>query len=284
MEFCVIKDTSQMKSTLLFILLAAALSDGLSQGEVPAYHRLGILVGPQQTRLLDEQFSPVIQAAGEIGARIWYQSGFRRDRFDVSLDLGTGNLYPAQWPDRWIYNTTEDVYGHVTIDSILMRGQTRTVVLQGGYTYALASSAHSSFSVGGMIRNQLSYPTSFTNTGILNSASLAVSLRASMQAGKRWTLSGEAHVPVIGFNTRFPYSGTVSLPNQVLVEAFFDGGTSFVSLGEYQQVQAAADIRYALSPTTGLGLRYDFMWQQYANPAPMRSYAQRLGVAFDLTF
>jgi hypothetical protein len=274
-----------MKSTLLIlILLAAALSGVRAQGERPAYHRIGILVGPQQTKLLDEQFSPVIQTAGEIGVRLWYQSGFRRDRFDVSLDLATGDLYPRQWPDRWIYNTTEDVYGHVTTDSILLHGQTRTVVLQGGYTYALVSGTHGSFSVGGMVRDQLTYPTSFTNMGILNSASLAVSLRASLQVGERWTVSGEAHAPVIGFNTRFPYSGTVSLPNQGLFEAFFDGGTEFVTLDEYQQVQAAADLRYALSPTVGLGLRYDFMWQHYAITAPMRSYMQRLGVAFDMTF
>jgi len=272
-----------MKSTLLILLGFLVLSDAWAQYEAPGFHRLDVHVGPQQTKLVDEQFSPVVHSARELGLRIGYQSGIRRHLLDVSLDLAGGELYPKAWSDRWLYNSTEDLYGEVTTDSILLRGRTRTVTLQAGYSYAIRSTPRGSFSLGLAVRNQLMYPKSFTNMGIMNSASLVATARATRQAGTRWLISGEIMLPVIGFNTRFPYSGTVSRPNQSLFEAFFDGGTRFVSLDKYQQVQASASLQFNVSSGLAIGLRYDFQYQQYLVDAPLRSFSQRLGLAFTFT-
>ena len=128
------------------------------------------------------------------------------------------------------------------------------------------------------------YPSSFTNMGIMNSASLMVDLKANFYSGRHMLWKAGLSIPVIGFNTRFPYSGTVSTPNQTLLEAFFDGGTHFVTLDRYKQVNINLGWQLEFSSAVGIGLEYDFMWQHYTIPVTLKSYSQRLGANLHFTF
>ena len=137
---------------------------------------------------------------------------------------------------------------------------------------------------GVVVCSRAGIPSTFTNMGIMNSASLLINLEATWYSGSKMDWSAGINTPVVGYNTRFPYSGTVSQPNQTLFEAFFDGGTQLVSFGDYQQVNANLEWRYQLSYDVGIGLNYAFTWQQYLIPVPFRSYSQRIGATVDMTF
>jgi hypothetical protein len=248
------------------------------------YDRLGLLIGGQQTHLLDKQFSPLIYSANEISLRLYYDAKHQKSSWNASLDIASGSLFPRQYADRKVYNTTEDIEGNVTTDSFFVQGNTRTVNLQLGYAHDLIQSGHWTLNLGANVRNQLMYPTTFVNLGIMNAASFVVTTRATWYLNAENEFSLGVGIPVIGFNTRFPYSGTVSRPNQTLVEAFFDGGTHFVSFGDYNQVNVNCGYRFALSPKTGIGLQYDFMWQQYTIPATLKQYTSRIGATIDINF
>ena len=256
----------------------------IGQDSLKNYSRMGMLIGGQQTKLLDQQFSPLVHRANEISVKLYYEAKHRTSNWNASIGMATGSLYPAQYGDRMLYNTTEDIDGIITIDSFFVRGTTRTLNLQFGYAYDLSHSKHWDLSVGGNIRNQLMYPTSFTNMGILNAASLLATVQSTYYAGDRNQFRIGISMPVLGFNSRFPYSGTVSLPNQTLLEAFFDGGTHFVSVDKYIQTNVNLTWRYALSDKTNIGLQYDFMWQRYAIPVTLKQYAQSIGASFELNF
>jgi hypothetical protein len=246
------------------------------------YDRLGLLIGGQQTHLLDQQFSPLTYSANEISVKLFYEGKHHQSNWNTSIDFTTGSLFPRQYADRMLYNTTEDIEGNVTTDSFFVRGNTRTVNLQLGYAYDLIHSSDFQLNIGADVRNQLMYPSTFVNVGVMNAASLLVTTKVTwnMNPGNQFSLG--VGVPVIGFNTRFPYSGTVSTPNQTLVEAFFDGGTHFVSLSDYAQANVHCGWRFALSPKTGVGLQYDFMWQRYTIPAILKQYSGRIGVTIDI--
>jgi hypothetical protein len=270
-----------MKS-FLFLLLCLPVLSGIAQDTNTAYSRLGLLIGGQQTHLLDQQFSSLIHRANEISFRLYYEGKHQKSNWNASLDMATGSLFPPQYADRMVYNTTEDVYGNITTDSFLVRGNTRTLNLQTGYAYDLIDSGQWQLNVGVDVRNQLMYPTSFTNLGIMNALSFLVTAKATWLVNPENQVSFGVGVPLLGWNTRFPYSGTVSTPNQTLLEAFFDGGTNLVSLGEYCQVNASCKWRLALSPKTGIGLQYDFMWQQYTIPTTLKQYSGRIGATIDI--
>lgn len=267
--------------SFFFILLWFPVLQGFSQETNRAYDRLGILAGWQQTRLVDQQFSPLMYKANELSFKLYYNAKHHQSNWNVSLEAATGSLFPPQFADRMLYNTTEDIDGNMTTDSFFVRGNTRTVNLQLGYAYDLVHKDAWRFSVGGSVRNQLMYPSTFVNIGIMNSASFLVTTEGTYYAGSKNELSLGINVPVIGFNTRFPYSGTVSTPNQSLLEAFFDGGTHFISFNKYTQVNVNAGWRYALSDGTGIGLQYDFMWQRYTTPVTLKQYSFRIGISVD---
>jgi hypothetical protein len=269
---------------ILFSIFWLLAKSGTSQETIKAYDRIGILIGGQQTHLLDQQFSPMIYKANEICFKLYYEAEHHRSNWNASIDATTGSLFPPQYADRMVYNTTEDIDGHITTDSFLVVGNTRSTNLQLGYAYDLVQSGPWEFSMGAAVRNQLMYPTTFVNLGIMNAASLLLTVKTSYAVNDRNQLSLGAGIPVIGFNTRFPYSGTVSLPNQTLLEAFFDGGTQFVSFGTYNQVNVNCAWRMALSDKMGIGLQYDFMWQQYTTPALLKQYAGRIGATIDINF
>lgn len=272
-----------MRYTLILLLWLQALL-GITQDSNHRYDRLGLLVGGQQTHLLDQQFSPLIHQSNEISFRLYYDGKHNKHLWNASIDMATGALFPSQYADRMVYNTTEDVYGEITTDSFLVRGNTRTFKLQFGYAYNLLDSGAWELRIGADIRNQLMYPTSFVNLGIMNAASLLVTTEVNWHINPKNQLSLGIGVPMMGFNTRFPYSGTVSRPNQTLLEAFFDGGTHFVSLGDYNQVNVSCKWRLALTPKTGLGLQYDFMWQEYQIPVTLKQYSGRIGATIDINF
>jgi len=267
---------------ILFSILWLLAKPGTSQEIIKSYDRLGILIGGQQTHLLDQQFSPLIYRANEISFKFYYEAEHHLSNWIASLDAATGGLFPPQYADRLVYNTTEDIDGNITTDSFLVRGNTRSLNLHVGYAYDLVQSGPWELSMGAAIRNQLMYPTTFVNIGIMNAASLLVTVKASYAINEHHQLSLSSGIPVIGFNTRFPYSGTVSLPNQTLLEAFFDGGTQFVSFGKYNQVNVNCTWRMALSEKMGIGLQYDFMWQQFDTPALLKQYSGRIGATIDI--
>jgi len=269
---------------ILFLFLGFLAQAGIAQDAAKAFDRIGLLVGGQQTHLLDQQFSPLVYRAKELVLGLYYEAEHHKSNWNASLQGATGSLFPPQYADRMVYNTTEDIYGNITTDSFLVRGNTRTINLQIGYAYDLIQSEKWELSVGADVRNQLMYPTSFTNIGIMNAVSLLVTTRATWVVNPDNALSLGVGIPVLGWNTRFPYSGTVSTPNQTLLEAFFDGGTELVSLGEYSQINARCKWRLALTPKTGVGLQYDFMWQRYTIPATLKQYSGSVGATIDITF
>ena len=272
-----------MRTLILFLLIIIAQA-GKSQGPARNYHQIGLLLGTQQSHMLDRQFSPLIHSADELSASLWYNASQNRSGWNVSLDISTGILFPTDLNGRKIYNTTQDLEGNITTDSILVTGKTRTAIFQIGYDYKVVNSLSWTISSGASVRDQIMYPNSFTNMGIMNSASLMFDVQATFYTGPRMSLKGGLSIPVIGFNTRFPYSGTVSRPNQTLLEAFFDGGTHFVTLDRYKQVNINLGWQLDLSSAIGIGLDYDFMWQHYTIPASLKSYSQRLGANLHLTF
>lgn len=265
-----------MRIIISFLFFLTALV-GKSQEHSPDFHRFGLLIGGQQTHMLDQQFSPLIHTANEFSGMLWYEAKHRRSNWNVGLNIAMGSLFPAGMAGRTLYHTTEDIEGNVTIDSTLIRGLTRTALLQAGYIHDITTSRSWMIGAGVSVRNQLMYPSTFTNMGILNSASILIHLHATLYSGRKTEWAAAINTPVAGFNTRFPYSGTVSLPNQTLIEAFFDGGTRFVLPDRYQQLNGHLTWRLAISQCTGIGLRYDFMWQRYEIPVPLKSYSQRIG-------
>ena len=270
--------------SLLFLLVCLVTYPLAGQDSLRDYSRLGLLAGGQQTKLLDQQFSPLVHRANEISLKLYYEAKHHQSNWDASIGMASGSLYPVQYGDRMLYNTTEDIEGVITTDSFIVRGNTRTLNLRFGYAYDLIQSKQWDFSVGGAVRNQLMYPTTFTNMGILNAASLLATAQATYYIDDRNQLGFGVNIPVLGFNSRFPYSGTVSLPNQTLLEAFFDGGTHFVTVDQYLQANLNCTWRYALSTKTNIGLQYDLMWQRYAIPVPLKQYAQSIGASFELNF
>jgi len=272
------------KIIFILLLLLASFTNASSQDLNRSYHRIGLLIGGQQTRLQDQQFSPLIHRANELSGQFRYNAKYMRDNWNASLDFSTGSLFPAQFADRQIYNTTEDIEGNITFDSVFIRGQTLTGNLQVGYDYSWLQTATWEVKAGPKVRNQIMYPSTFTNLGTMNSASLLINLEVTWYSGSKTEWNAGINTPVLGWNTRFPYSGTVSLPNQTLFEAFFDGGTHFVSFGDYQQVNANLAWRYQLSHDVGIGLAYAFTWQRYLIPVSFKSYSQRLGATVDMTF
>lgn len=273
-----------MKRTFIIMACWCLAQLGIGQAAMQNYQRVYLQVGWQSTHLLDLQFSPLIYTAQEINAQTGYEARHLRSRWNADLSFATGSLAPAAFRDRQLYNTTEDVYGHVDVDSFIVAGHTLTGILHLGYTYDLVQSGPWALGVGLAVRNQLLYPETFTNMGLMNSASLLLAVEATYYAGSKSEIGLRLSTPVMGFNTRFPYSGTVSRPNQTLFEAFFDQGTRFVFPDEYQQVMAEARYRYALSPQTAIGLTYRFMWQRYTHPVMLKSYANSLVFHIDFSF
>ena len=248
------------------------------------YHRLGLQIGRQQSHVLDHQFSPLVYRANELAATLLYEGKNKSSNWHLSLQLATGALFPAQYPDRYVYNSEEDITGEITTDSFLVSGTSRTILFSTGYAHDIIRENEFELNIGASVRNQLMYPVTFVNLGILNSASLLVSTSGTWHLNSKSQFRGDFSIPVMGFNTRFPYSGTVSLPNQTLLEAFFDGGTRFVSFGQYMQINFGMSFRQMLSPKFAAGLRYDFMWQQYRHPELLRSYADSFKIALDYSF
>lgn len=267
---------------ILFLPLWLFALTGFTQVTNKAYDRLGFLAGWQQTHLSDQQFSPLTYKADELSISIFYDAKHHNSSWNASLGAATGSLFPPQYGDRRLYNTTEDIDGNITTDSFFVRGNTRTVNLQLGYAYDIVHTQDWEFSLGGSVRNQLMYPSTFVNIGIMNAASFLLTTEGTYYADDRNRLSLGISMPVMAFNTRFPYSGTVSTPNQSLLEAFFDGGTHFVSFNKYMQVNVNATWRYALSDKTGISLQYDFMWQRYTIPVILKQYASRIAATIDI--
>lgn len=267
---------------ILFLPLWLFAHLGFTQVTNKAYDRLGFLAGWQQTRMLDQQFSPLTYKASEWSVKIFYDAKRHKSSWNASLSAATGSLFPPQYADRLLYNTSEDLNGTITTDSFFVRGNTRTMNLELGYAYDLVQKEDWRFSVGGSVRNQLMYPSTFINIGIMNAASFLVTTEGTYYAGSKNELSLGISLPLMGFNTRFPYSGTVSTPNQSLFEAFFDQGTHFVSFNKYTQVNVNANWRYAISDKTGIGLQYDFMWQRYTIPVSLKQYSTRFGATIDI--
>lgn len=270
--------------TIPFYLLLLLPCIGIGQVAADGYHRLGLEIGGQQSHVLDQQFSPLIYKADELVARLIYEGKQNRSDWHVSLQVASGGLFPAQYADRFIYNSEEEITADITTDSFLVHGTSRTLQFSLGYAHDVIRHNGFELNLGAGVRNQLMYPETFVNLGILNSASLFVSTRGTWYLNSKNQLRGELSVPVMGFNTRFPYSGTVSLPNQTLLSAFFDGGTRFVSFGQYMQINFGASFRRMLSPALAAGLRYDFMWQQYRHPEILRSYSGSFKVTLDYSF
>jgi hypothetical protein len=268
--------------SIFFFILWFLVQPAVAQEANLAYNRLGLLVGGQQTHVLDQQFSPLVYRANELRLALYYEAKHHRSNWHASLEGTTGSLFPPQYADRMVYTTTEDIYGNITTDSFQVRGNTRTINLQIGYAHDLVQSGDFALSVGADVRNQLMYPTTFLNLGIMNALSLLVTTNASWFVNQDHQLSLGVGIPVFGWNTRFPYSGTVSTPNQTLTEAFFDGGTELVSLDKYSQFKARCKWRMALSSKAGVGLQYDFMWQRYTIPATLKHYSGSIGVTFDI--
>jgi len=266
----------------LFLPFWVLALTGSSQVTNKAYNRLGFLAGWQQTRIADQQFSPLTYHASEWSAGIFYDAKNFKSNWNASLEGATGSLFPPQYADRRLYNSTEDINGNITTDSFYVRGNTRTINFRFGYAYDLVHTQDWTFSLGGTLRNQLMYPSTFVNIGIMNAASFLLTTEATYYAGNKNQLSLGVSMPVMGFNTRFPYSGTVSTPNQSLLEAFFDGGTHFVSFNKYTQLNVNGSWRYALSDKTGIGLQYDFMWQRYTIPVSLKQYAGRIAATIDI--
>ena len=283
-HFCCVKINLSMKHKFLFFLLLAASVTLKAQQTNNRYHRLGLLAGVQQTQLLDQQFSPLIYRANEWSGLLYYDAGRNRSACHAAFGISHGALFPPAFADRKIYNTTEDINGTISTDSFLVHGTTLTAVMQFGYEYAFVQWNKWSLSAGASLREQLMYPSTFTNAGTMNAASLLASATIKYKAGENNTLSAAIAIPVAGFNSRFPYSGTVSLPNETLLKAFFEGGTEFVSLDQYQQINVTMNYRHKLSERWALGAQYDFMWLHYAVPVSLKSFANRFAVTLDYNF
>lgn len=269
---------------LFFIMCLLLTLPGFTQERISKYDRIGLFAGSQQTHILDQQFSPLLYKAGEVSLGLYYEAEHHKSNWNVIMEAASGSLYPPQYADRQLYNTTEDIDGHITTDSFFVQGTTRTFNLRLGYSFDIIHTSDWELNIGGAGRNQLMYPESFVNIGIMNSASFLVTAEGKYRPNNRHQLSAGIQVPVMSFNSRFPYSGTVSTPNQELLQAFFDGGTHFVSFNKYTQVITNLKWRYALSQHTGIGIQYDFMWQRYTIPVTLKQYSTRLGVAFDISF
>lgn len=273
-----------MKKILFLLLWSVVAQVGIGQTAMQHYQRVFISLGGQSTHLLDLQFSPLVHSANEVYVQAGYEAKHLRSQWNADLSFATGSLAPSGLRDRTLYNTTEDIYGEIETDSFLVIGQTLTGILNLAYTYDFVASGPWALGAGLAVRDQLMYPSSFTNMGIMNAASLLFALQAKYVISDKHELGLRLSTPIMGFNTRFPYSGTVSQPNQTLFEAFFDQGTRFVFPDEYQQVMADVQYRYALSPHTSIGLGYQFMWQRYTHPVLLKSYANRLAFLIDFSF
>ena len=87
---------------ILFSILWLLAKPGTSQEIIKSYDRLGILIGGQQTHLLDQQFSPLIYRANEISFKLYYEAEHHLSNWIASLDAATGGLFPPQYADRLV--------------------------------------------------------------------------------------------------------------------------------------------------------------------------------------
>ncbi|MGB3077074.1 MAG: hypothetical protein WBB36_17250 [Chitinophagales bacterium] len=268
-------------SSLMLLLLAwTALH---AQDTSQHFNRLGMQLGGQQTHLLDAQFSPLIYRANEITVDLYYEGKHNRSNWKGSFSFATGTLIPPAHGDRKLYNTTEDIYGNIITDSFFVEGNTLTAVLELGYEYDVVRKASYTISAGGGIREQLMYPSTFVNLGIINTASLlaAATIHFHPDAKNDWTAG--LQLPVVSLNSRFPYSGTVSQPEMKLLGAFFDG-TQFVSLGHYQQVNLQLGYHRQLSDKWRIGATYEFEWLKDNETLPLKLFSNLLVATVDYTF
>lgn len=266
------------------LLLLLLVSTGLqAQHETLLYNRIGIGLGVQQTQLLDVQFSPLVYQANEAALAFLYDGKHNRSNWNTLLSFSTGSMFLKEYADRKIYNTTEDIYGNISSDSFFVRGTTRTVNLQLGYEYDVLSKENWSLSTGIGIREQLMYPSTFVNVGIINTASVLVTATMRFHPDEKNEWSAGVSVPAIGFNSRFPYSGTVSQPKMHLLAAFFDG-TRFTSLDHYQQINLQLAYRHQLSGKWGIGAQYDFMWMHDDQPLALKLFSNGFAASIDYSF
>lgn len=268
----------------LFFLFALACSGLHAQDTTNSFHRLGIAIGGQQTHLLDQQFSPLIYSASEISAKLFYEAEHGHSDWNASFAFSRGALFPSQFADRKIYNTTEDIYGNTTVDSVFIRGNTLTAQLQFGYAHDVFHTEKWALNLGASLREQFMYPSTFTNVGTMNAVSLLATAGVHYYLNPKNEFAANLNFPVIGFNSRFPYSGTVSQPNEGLVAAFFDGGTRFVSLNHFQQVNVMLGYRYSLSDRWAVGAQYEFQWLHDDLPLSFKLYSNRLAASVDYNF
>jgi hypothetical protein len=268
-------------TTLLHLLLMFGFSN--AQDTIQKYDRLGIRFGGQQTYLTDVQFSPLIYRANEVAAGLFYDSRNNKSNWNAEFSFATGQLYPPTYKDRQLYNTTEDIYGVTSTDSFLVKGNTLSAVLQIGYSYEVVLKTKWELEGGVAIYEQLMYPSSFVNIGIMNAASLVATARFRyfQSNNHEWTVG--LFFPVAGLNTRFPYNGTVSQPEMKLLAAFFDA-TKFTTLNHYQQINLRLGYRHQLSEKWGIRAEYEFLWLNDNHPLSLKQYSNHLTAALDYSF
>ena len=265
-------------------MLLPALSVIHAQDNPAIFHRMGIMAGAQQMYFTDQQFSPLIYRANELKGVIFYEAKHNRSNWNASFSFSTGTLFPPTLKERKIYNTTEDISGEVATDSFFVTGRTRTANFLLGYAYDLVKRTKWDLNAGIAIREELMYPSTFANVGTMNALSLLLTGCLTFHPGPKNEWTASINFPLMGYNSRFPYSGTVSQPNKTLLLAFFDGGTDFTSVDHYQQVNFNLGYRYALSQKWGIGADYEFEWLHYDQPLPLKLFSNGLTAKIDYSF
>lgn len=274
------------KITLInLILFSSFITFGqINAGKAP--NEWTVELGYQNFRILDKNTSPLIYVSNNGTLSFKFQKTKTQNLWNVGLDAAVGSSQSKRFGKREAI-----VYDPYEIDgirdSVVYDINPGLSFIQGSlyysYYWKLKQQKYKMY-VGGIVQDDIYYGALAADVWFFNQLSIMPAYRIEFSIDSKSTLEAEFSTPIVSYLLRQPYTLDPSLPENSYFKANLKTGSSFGTLNRFQQVNFKLRYCYALKKEKQIGLRYDFMWMNYANIPERNLKAYSNSILISYTF
>lgn len=271
--------------TLFTIFISIAILTSLNrlnaQGDInPLDQALGLTIGYRFSTILDQNTSRLVYKSSQPRLGLSWQKNNDKYYYSGRIEAGRGNLGAKKYPDRSITFLEEDVYDHLTISEVPMRGTLTTVNMSFAYLRNLKPGQKLSTFVGGQLNEEVNYAQGFVTPGLMNSISFAPAINIQYRTLEKSYLYLGITIPIASVITRSAYYNSVSLPETKKLAGFFKNGTQFESLKSHREINIRAGYGLQISKKMYGSLEYSFRSLNNRSPRILSRLDHELNLTF----
>ena len=273
-----------MKKTILLHLMLLTSLFTFSQTSDSTSRNWIVDLGYQNFRLFDKNVSPLIYTANNGILSLSYQKMKVKNAWNIGIEVSIGSMQSKRFGRREA----------IAYDPYNINGSRDSVVyeINPGLSFTSASLYYSYFwklntkkqkmYLGGIVQDNFHYGALGADVWFFNQLSIIPAYSIEIAISSKSTIEAELSMPLFSYLIRQPYTLDPSLPENSYFKANLKTGSAFGSINKFQQFNIKLKYRYTLKSGNQIGLRYNFMWMNYANiqDRNLRAYANSILVSY----